>query len=193
MNDIAILYNEFIKIPFPDNLGGQEIIGIDLILLDNDTAGLIDKFISYKGQLNNKDFDILKQCYNDLKIVVRELKGLDRQYFATWLNIANRTIDFLSTTNRLIDNDKDEQLIKSWKKDYKKIKDILNDWDPLGVADSVDDEYDSINFLAYSALINNGGLDDIKLAIKKYLNESMEIDISDNKLTEIAQKIKEIK
>ena len=155
MNDIAILYNEFLKIPFPDDLKGHEIIGIDLILLDNDIAGLIDKFISYKGQLNNRDFDVLQQCYKDLKIVVRELKGLDRQYFATWLNIANRTIDFLSTTKRLINNDKEEQLIKSWKKDYEKIKDILNEWDPLGVADLIDDEHDSINFLAYSALINS--------------------------------------
>ena len=193
MIDIASLYNELIKIPFPDNLNGQEIIGIDLVLLDSDTAGLIDKFVSYKGQLNRKDFDILQQCYNDLRIVVRELKGLDRQYFATWLNITNRTIDFLSTTNRFINNDEDEQLIKNWKQDYAKIKEILNDWDPLGVADSVDDEYDSINFLAYSALINNGGLDNIKLVIKKYLNESMEIDISDNKLTDIAQKIQKIK
>jgi hypothetical protein len=89
--------------------------------------------------------------------------------------------------------EKKEKLIDNWKTDYIRIRDILNDWDILGVADMIDDEYDSLNFLVYSALINNSGLDNIKFVIKKYLNESMEIDIPETDLTELAVKIKEIK
>jgi hypothetical protein len=81
----------------------------------------------------------------------------------------------------------------NWKEDFKKIRAILNESDPLGVADLVDDEYDSINFAAYSVLINGGSLDEIKNAIEKYLNGSMGITRSDKELTELAIKIKKIK
>jgi len=56
----------------------------------------------------------------------------------------------------------------------------------------VDDEYDSINFLAYSALRKKGTVEEVKKAIKKYVNDSMELDIPDSDLMEIAQKIKMI-
>ena len=54
----------------------------------------------------------------------------------------------------------------------------------------VDDEYDAINFLAYSAVINNGELKEIKNAINGYLTKSMEINASENDIEEIARKIK---
>lgn len=191
MDNIKDKYDEFLKLPFPDDLKGVEILGIELILLDSDSAGLIDKFISNKGHLNQSDFMILKECFNDLKTVVKELKGNNRTYFSFILNMIHQTIDYLKTNNRLIDKEK-EQLINEWKKDFERIRKILNDWDPNGVADIVDDEYDSINFLAYSALKNQGEIEDIKNAIKGYMSDSMEMDIPDSELVLIAKKIKNI-
>jgi hypothetical protein len=110
MTDIKHLYDEFVKIPFPDNLSGEEIQGIDLVLLDCGTAGLIDKFISKNGQLNIDDFKILRQCITELQRVTRELQGQERLYFSTLLNIAHQTINFLTNTNRLIaDNGKERK------------------------------------------------------------------------------------
>lgn len=191
MDNIKDKYDGFLKLPFPDDLKGEAVLGVELILLDSDSAGLIDKFISNKGHLNQSDFEKLKKCFVDLKTVVKELKDINRVYFADLLNVTHQTIDYLKTNNRLVDNEK-EQLIKEWKKDFARIRKILNDWDPIGVADMVDDEYDSINFLAYSALRNQGEVEDIKNAIKKYMADSMEMDVPESDLILIAKKIKNI-
>ena len=89
-------YEEFIELPFPQNLKGEEISGIDLILLDNDFAALTDKFISFKGHLKIKDIEILKRCLIDLETVIKELSGLDKQYFETSLNITIQVLKYIN-------------------------------------------------------------------------------------------------
>ncbi|HYG37368.1 MAG TPA: hypothetical protein VD908_02060 [Cytophagales bacterium] len=190
MNDIKEKYQEFRSEPFPEGVAGEEIHGIDLAMLDADTAGLIEKFIGYNYQLTRTDFDLLKRLSAELKTVTKEVEGQTRTYFSTLLNLADRVITELNGPNRLIENANSENLHKKWKQHFDRIRKILNEWDPLGVADSVDDEYDSINFAAYSALLQNGDTDSIKIAIRKYLNESMEIDETDEKLNEISEEIK---
>ena len=99
MTDIKTLYADFLEIPFPDNLSGQEINGIDLVLLDSDTAGLIDKFIHHDNQLDINDFNILRQCCCELEIVEKELQGQPNEYFMSLLNIARQTNKYL--TNKM--------------------------------------------------------------------------------------------
>ena len=96
MTDIKTLYADFLEIPFPDNLSGEEINGIDLVLLDSDTAGLIDKFIHHDSQLDSNDFNILRQCYRELESVEKELQGQQKEYFMTLLNIARQIINYLT-------------------------------------------------------------------------------------------------
>lgn len=183
-------YQEFRNEPFPEGMAGEEIHGIDMVMLDADTAGLIDKFISYNYKLTKTDFDLLKRLSIELKTVTKVLEGQPRTYFSTLWNLAERVITELNETKGIIENTDSENLHKQWKQNFDKIRQILNEWDPLGVADSVDDEYDSINFAAYSALIQNGDSDSVKVAIRKYLNEMMEIDETDEKLNELSEKIK---
>ncbi len=45
MEEIIHLYDQHLTAPFP-NRRGDEILGVDLVLLDSDTAGLIDKYIA---------------------------------------------------------------------------------------------------------------------------------------------------
>ena len=190
MNDIKEKYQEFRNEPFPEGIAGEEIHGIDLVMLDADTAGLIDKYVGYNYKLTKSDFDLLKIFSTELKTVTKELEGQQRTYFSTLWNLADRVIKELNETKRLIENSDSESLHKQWKQHFDRIRQILNEWDPLGVADSVDDEYDAINFAAYSALLQNGDTDSIKLAIRKYLNEAMEINETDEKLNELSEKIK---
>ena len=190
MNDIKDKYQEFRSKPFPEGIAGEEIHGIDLAMLDADTAGLIEKFIGYNFKLTSTDFDLLKRLSTELKAVTKELEGQARTYFSTLWNLADRVLTELKETNRLIENSDSENLHKQWKQHFDRIREILNEWDPLGVADSVDDEYDSINFAAYSALLQNGDSVSVKVAIRKYLNEAMEIDETDEKLNELSEKIK---
>jgi hypothetical protein len=190
MNDIKEKYQEFRIEPFPEGIAGEEIHGIDLVMLDADTAGLIEKFIGYNYKLTRTDFDLLKRLSVELKTVTKELEGQSRTYFSTLWNLADRVVRDLTETNRLIENSDSENLHKKWKQHFDRIREILNEWDPLGVSDSVDDEYDSINFAAYSAFFQNGDTESVKIAIRKYLKEAMEIDETDEKLNELSEKIK---
>ncbi|MFN8258245.1 MAG: hypothetical protein U0W24_21330 [Bacteroidales bacterium] len=190
MNPIEEKYQEFYNMPFPQELNGEEIFGIDLVLLDANTAGLIEKYIGYNYKLTKTDFDLLKRLSTELKAVTKELEGKPRTYFSTLWNIADRVITHLNETKRLIENSDSENLHKQWTQHFYKIRQILNEWDPLGVADFVEDEYDSINFAAYSALIKNGDSESVKVAIRKYLIEAMEIDETEEKLNELSEKIK---
>lgn len=190
MTTIEEKYQEFYKFPFPEEVHGEEIFGIDLVMLDADTAGLLQKYIDYKGKLSKSDFKLLERLNHELKTVTKELKGIGRTYFSTLWNLSDQVVIDLKQSKRFIKNKKEEELHKRWKKDYKIIREILNDWDPLGVADMIDNEYDAINFLAYSALINKGEIEEIKKAINGYLTKSMEISESDEKLEEISIRIK---
>lgn len=190
MNDIKEKYQEFRNEPFPEGISGEEIHGIDLVMLDAGTAGLIEKFIGYNYKLTRADFDLLQRLSVELKTVTKELDGQPRTYFSTLWNLADRIVKEITETDRLIENSDSENLHKKWKQHFDRIREILNKWDPLGVADSVDDEYDSINFAAYSAFLQNGDTESVKDAIRKYLKEAMEIDETDEKLNELSEKIK---
>lgn len=190
MTNIEEKYQEFYNQEFPKELRGEEIFGIDLIMLDADTAGILQKFIGNRGKLTKQDFELLERLNHELKTVTKELKGINRTYFSTLWNLSNQVVSELRQTKRFLKNAKDEEIHRKWKKNFKIIREILNEWDPLEVADMVDDEYDTINFLAYSAVINNGELIEIKNVINEYLTKSMEINAPENDIEEIARKIK---
>ena len=189
MIDIESKYQEFKKLPFPDGISGEEIQGTDLEQLRSKTCYLIQKFIGYRGRLNREDFELLKKLNLELRSIAEEFSGLQRTYFASLWNLADQTAEYLEESPHKILSEISEQIHKRWKKDFFKIRKILNEWDPIGVADVVDDEYDDINFNAYSALINDGTVDDVKMAIGKYMNESLQMDVPDEELETIAAKI----
>lgn len=97
MDNIKVKYEAFLESPYPEELRGREIFGIELILLDSDSAGLIDKFIRNQGQLTQTDIKILKKCFTELKAIVKELNGNNKTYFGLLLNIVQQTVDYLKT------------------------------------------------------------------------------------------------
>lgn len=108
MKAIQKLYNEHLNTPFPD-LRGEEIDGIDLVMLDSDIAGLVQTFFAHRGQLNGDDFKILNHCYSDLKIVVRELENKHRLYFSNLLNIVEQIIELEATRKQRTDSNQNER------------------------------------------------------------------------------------
>ena len=69
---IEELYKEHLKRKFPAGYGGEEVLGIDLALLDGDTAGWTQTFTIQKKNNNNLDTRrtaILGLCYRDLTVV----------------------------------------------------------------------------------------------------------------------------
>jgi hypothetical protein len=188
MDDIVKLYNEHLTTFFPDRRG-DEVMGVDLVLIDSDTAGLISKYIGARGQLSGDDYKILKHCYSDLKTVINELSGEDRQYFARLQNVAGLIIEKIKNGHPTTD----KKLYKpEWEKNFLKIREILNDWDPIGVADSVDDEYDAMNFRTLSVLMNKRDKKEIREILADYTENSMGITIDNETLDRVSEQISKI-
>jgi hypothetical protein len=188
MDEIVELYNEHLTTPFPDRRG-DEILGIDLVLIDSDTAGLISTYIGSRGQLSGDNIRILNHCYSDLKTIVKELSGADRQYFARLQNIAGLIIERLKDGRTTADK---ESFKPEWEKNFLKIREILNDWDPIGVADTVDDEYDTMNFRTLSVLMNKRDKKEIREILDDYTRNSMEITVDSETLDKVADRISKI-
>ena len=79
-SEIQRLWQEHLR-PFPKGYGGEEIDGIDLALLDTETAGCIYTYINSGGQLDPWRTEILKNCLNDLTAVTQKLDGNAFDFF----------------------------------------------------------------------------------------------------------------
>ena len=80
-----------------------------------------------------------------------------------------------------------------WEKNFLKIREVLNEWDPIGVADSVNDEYDTINFRTLSALMNNRDKREIRQILADYTRNSMDITVDDATLDRVSEQISNIR
>jgi hypothetical protein len=86
------LYKEHLNAQFRDNYRGVSINGIELVLLDSETAGCIDLYFGRNGTLNKLESEkqeILSKCRNDLSIVVKGLDGYAKVYFQRLKQIAD--------------------------------------------------------------------------------------------------------
>jgi hypothetical protein len=74
---------------FPHGYGGEVIDGIDLVLLDSDTAGCVITFIQNSGKLDVWRTAILGLCYRNLTVVVGQLSGEGKEHFSKLETISN--------------------------------------------------------------------------------------------------------
>ena len=81
MEELKKLYKEKSKMRFPSGYSGEEIKGIDLILLDSTTEGCISTFIGNEGKLDPWRMAILGMCYRDLVVVIENLDGYAKEFF----------------------------------------------------------------------------------------------------------------
>jgi hypothetical protein len=94
MDEITQMWDQHMATPFPEGREGDEVLGVDLVLTDTYTAGVITKFIGSRGRnVTHDDIRILKECYSDLTTVVTELSAHDAIYFARLRDIAGLILD----------------------------------------------------------------------------------------------------
>jgi hypothetical protein len=79
MDRIIQLRREHREARFPD-LRGEEIDGIDLVLLDADIVGCVDTFLEGK-HLDARRIAILERCHHEASKIARRLRGSDVEYF----------------------------------------------------------------------------------------------------------------
>lgn len=93
MNDLIRAFQVHIAAPFPEDLAGEEIKGIDLVMLDSDSAAIIDKYISHKGYLRKEDIKNANECSGELGIVKDILKGSRKEYFEGIYNMLQEILE----------------------------------------------------------------------------------------------------
>jgi len=142
--------------------------------------GLATKFFSRKGVLTADEIKTLELCNNDLKLVVPELDKSSRQYFASLRQLAGEILD-ISKGKKTSDGEAAKR--DKWKFVYEKIKVIVNELDPLGVADIVDDEYDALNFKIYSTLLTSNDENNLLNVIKTELTDYYGVTIPDDAIS----------
>jgi hypothetical protein len=67
---------------FPPGCRCEAVGGIDLILIDADTAGCVSAFLAWGGRLDPWRLAVLGLCYHHLAVVLAGLEGEARGYFA---------------------------------------------------------------------------------------------------------------
>lgn len=142
--------------------------------------GLASSFFGRKGVLTIDEIKMLERCNNDLKLVVPELDKSARQYFASLRQLSSEILDI--TKGKKTSNNEAKKRDK-WKLVYEKIKVIVNELDPLGVADFVDDEYDDLNFKIYSTLLISKDEKKLFHVIKNELLEYYGVTIPDDTIS----------
>lgn len=78
---VAGLYQEHLSAPFPGRLRGADRAGIDMVMLDADTAGCVSTWLNNEGVLDTRRHNILFRCIADLDQVLPVLTEADDPHY----------------------------------------------------------------------------------------------------------------
>ncbi len=188
MEHIKTIFDRLYIEPFPSERG-KEILGVDLVLIYSDTMGLASCFMGSKGHLTTDEIKMLDSCFSDLNKIVPQLDKREKQYFASLRKLAKEILE-VARGKKLSDNEIAKR--HRWKKVYNQIKAIVNELDPLVVADIVDDEYDDLNFRIYSQLLVDREESKVRHSIQTMLHDYYGVTLTDKDLNETVEKLNSI-
>lgn len=188
MNHINHIYDNLINENF--QLSNKCVLGIDLLLANNDTIKMANRFFDCKGYLKKDETIILQNCFNNLNLIVPVLVKKEKQYFASLKQLSQEILNIVNFRKL---SDSEINLRHDWGKVYDKIKMILNELDPLGISDIVDDEYDDLNFEIYRQLIKNKNETMLIEIIKQVLSKDYEVKFIESSIIDTARKLTNIK
>ena len=78
----AHLWDEHMQAGFPPRLRGESIAGVEMVLLDADTAGCVETWLGGSGGLDRHRQEMLESCLADLDRVAPLLNDQsERSYF----------------------------------------------------------------------------------------------------------------
>jgi hypothetical protein len=97
---IEELWSRHVQASFPPRCRGKEIKGIDLVLIDADTAGCVSTFLERNGHLDQCRLAILGLCYHHLGLVVAGLKGEGRDYFSRLEELAGLVLSAVRDSSK---------------------------------------------------------------------------------------------
>lgn len=78
---VAALWREHMEAPFPARLRGEDVNGVDMVMLDADIAGCVVS-CSYGAQRPSAEHrDVLRLCMEDLAKVLPDLSEGEARYY----------------------------------------------------------------------------------------------------------------
>lgn len=92
VSEIRTMWQAWSSAPFPDGYTGEDVDDIGLVLLDLETAGCIDDFVSCGCILNPEDVDFLRKCERSLDTVTAKLDGEAKLYFGGLLQVTRMVL-----------------------------------------------------------------------------------------------------
>jgi hypothetical protein len=72
---------EIYELKFPDELYGAVIDNIDVTILALDSIRLIEAYAKQGGELSEIQWQVLRQCDDELQTIAPQLQGYPRGYF----------------------------------------------------------------------------------------------------------------
>ena len=86
-------WDEHKQAEFPARLRGEDVAGVDMVMLDSDVAGFVIAWMSSQGQLESRQRDLLAQCLADLNRVLPLLNDeSERRYYERLRDLAALTL-----------------------------------------------------------------------------------------------------
>ncbi len=98
LKEIAELWQEHLNTPFPNILRGNDLDGIDFVMLDADIAGCAQAFLK-SGRLNLFQTAVLGLSYRNASFVVPQLNGDGSIYFARLERLAKLVLKEVAIQN----------------------------------------------------------------------------------------------
>jgi len=95
LNRIQRLWDDFLLAPYPEACAVRDIRWVEVILLDSYAAGCVSSFLHNEGFLDLQRTAVLGLCYGDLTVVLTELKGEGRAYFARLEELVRLVLEFV--------------------------------------------------------------------------------------------------
>jgi len=72
-DEIRHLWKQHLDRPFPPRMRGEEIDGVDMVLVDADIAGCVQTWLGSSSSLDAGRIEVLRKCKGDLERVLPHL------------------------------------------------------------------------------------------------------------------------
>lgn len=90
----AHLWDEHRRAPFPARLRGEEVAGVDMVMVDADLAGCVDTWLGGSGPLDPGRLSVLRDLVQDLDGVLPLLQDEhERRYYERVRDLARLMVD----------------------------------------------------------------------------------------------------
>lgn len=92
-DDIRLLYRRHLEMPFPPRLRGEEIEGVDMVMVDADVAGCVDTWLGSSSNLDAGRIRVLRACGDDIDRILPSLDDPDEvTYYSSARDLARAVV-----------------------------------------------------------------------------------------------------